>query len=314
MLVFLTLVYIGILYAGIKAGKFPDTKATWLTIIPYELILLIGFFIPMQWGAPSGSGVVMSYSIPITPNVSGEVIEVPVEPNVPVKKGDVLFRIDPVQYQAALDGLQAQLGLAQMRLEQSRELAAADAGSAYEVQAYETQVEGLTAQIANAEYNLRETTVRAPADGYATNVVLRPGVRTSSIPLFKAMSFVETAEKVVIAQVHQIYIRNIEPGQSVEIAFKAIPGKVFPGTVRYLIPATAQGQTQNTGYAITPTAEVQPGPFSVWIDVDDPAVLEGLPIGVKTNVAIYTSKVKATHVIRKVMLRMDAIMNYVKPN
>lgn len=314
MLTFLTLLYIGILYAGIKAGKFPDSKNTWLTIIPYELVLLLGFFIPMQWGAPAGQGIVMSYSLPITPNVAGQVIEVVAEPNEPLEKGDVLFRLDPIQYQAALDGLVAQHKLAELRLQQSRELAAADAGSVYEVQAYEAQVEGLSAQIDNAEYNLRETTVRAPSDGYVTNVALRPGQRVSNLPLYRAMSFVDTSEVAVVAQIHQIYIRNIEPGQSVELAFKSIPGKVFPGTVRYLIPVTAQGTAQNTGVAIAPTAEPSPGPFSVWIDIDDPEVAASLPVGVKTGVAIYTSKVKAAHVIRKVMLRMDAIMNYVRPD
>ena len=56
--------------------------------------------------------------------MAGEVIEVPVDPDKPVKQGDVLFRIDPTQYQAALDGLEAQLALAETRLEQSEGLAA----------------------------------------------------------------------------------------------------------------------------------------------------------------------------------------------
>ncbi len=70
----------------------------------------------------------------MTPNVTGEVIEVPVETDSAVKEGDVLYKIDPTQYQAALDGLKAQLKLAQTRLEQSEVLAARQAGSVYEVQ------------------------------------------------------------------------------------------------------------------------------------------------------------------------------------
>jgi RND family efflux transporter MFP subunit len=313
MIVFLTLIYVGILFALTKTGKIPNTKNTWLTIIPYELILLIGFFIPMQWGAPSGSGVVMAYSVGITPNVTGMVTDVPVEPNEPLKKGDVLFRIDPVQYQAALDGLQAQLRLAELRLEQSSELAAADAGSIYEVQAYQAQVDGLKAQIVNAQYNLDETVVRAPADGFATNIALRPGVRVANLPLFRAMAFIDTSEKDFVAQVHQIHARYIEPGQQAEIAFKGIPGKVVTGTVRFLIPATAQGQAQLTGYAIQPVAAVPPGPFAVRIEIDDPELRRLLPPGAVGSVAIYTEKVTMAHVIRKVMIRMDAIMNYVKP-
>ena len=41
--------------------------------------------------------------MPIVPNVAGEVIEVPVEPNVPFKTGDALFKIDPKPFQAQVD-------------------------------------------------------------------------------------------------------------------------------------------------------------------------------------------------------------------
>lgn len=313
MIVFLTLIYVGILFALTKTGKVPNTKGTWLTIIPYELVLLIGFFIPMQWGAPSGPAVLMTYSVPITPNVAGQVIDVSVEPNVPLSKGDVLFRIDPTPYQAAVDGLKAQLALAELRLQQSEELAADDAGSIYEVQAYRAQVDGLKAQLDNAEFNLRETDVKAPTDGYVTNIALRPGMRASNLPLWRAMAFIDTSELGLLAQIHQIYARHIEPGQEVEIAFKSRPGEIHTGKVRFLIPATAQGQAQVTGFAVQPLPNVAPGPFIVRIDLDDPDVAAGLQPGTVGSVAIYTTKVTMAHVIRRVMIRMDAIMNYFKP-
>ncbi len=312
MLVFLTLIYVALLFVLIKTGKVPDSKKTWLTIVPYELVLIVGFFIPLQWGAPAGSVTALAYSVAITPNVTGEVIDVPVQPNAPLREGDVLFRIDPTQYQASLDGLRAQLELAETRLEQSETLVAQDAGSVYELQAYRAQVDGFTAQIANAEYNLRETVVRAPADGYVTNVTLRPGARVANLPLFRAMAFIDTSETGLVGQIHQIYTRYIEPGQAAEVTFKTMPGKVFPATVVYFIPATAQGQGQSTGMAIQPTSTA-PGPFSVRLRLDDPEVEANLPPGSVGSVAIYTSHVKAAHVIRKVMIRMTAIMNYVNP-
>src|ERR1700684_1318092 len=58
-------------------------------------LLLIGLFIPMGWGAPQGSAVVVRNSVAIVPDVAGAVIEVPVTANAPLKSGDVLFRIDP---------------------------------------------------------------------------------------------------------------------------------------------------------------------------------------------------------------------------
>ena len=59
-------------------------------------------------GAPSSHDVrVINYSVQIVPRVTGRVIEVPVEPNRPVKKGDVLFRIDPVPFQLKVKAAQA---------------------------------------------------------------------------------------------------------------------------------------------------------------------------------------------------------------
>jgi multidrug resistance efflux pump len=60
--------------------------------------------------APTTTDVrVVKYVVPIVPGVRGRVIEVPVENNRPVKKGDVLFRIDPIPYENDIRSLEAQL-------------------------------------------------------------------------------------------------------------------------------------------------------------------------------------------------------------
>ncbi len=59
------------------------------------------------------------YTVPIVSQVRGRVIEVPVsEGNRPVKKGDVLFRIDPTPYQLTVNQLQAQLANAESQQRQ----------------------------------------------------------------------------------------------------------------------------------------------------------------------------------------------------
>lgn len=312
MIVFLTVCYLLLLYALTKTGKVPNTSTTWLTIIPFELILLLGFFIPMQWGAPAGDVRTMAYSLSITPNVTGEVIEVAVDTDTPVEQGQVLYRIDPTPYQAALNGLKAQLSLAETRLEQSQALVDQDAGSVYELQTYKSQVDGLEAQIVNAQYNLDETTVRAPSDGLVTYVGLRPGTRVSNLPLFKSMAFIDTSEVLVGAQIAQNFSRYVAPGQAAEVTFEAHPGKVYPATVLYVLPATAQGQLINTGMAAAPLETVR-GPFFVRLKLEDEELARELVPGSMGSAAIYTSNVKAAHVIRKVMIRMDAITNYFDP-
>lgn len=312
MIVFLTVIYVLLLFILTKTEKVPNNKWTWLSIIPYELILIIGFFIPMQWGAPAGFATTLAYSVTITPNVNGVVTEVPVETDSPVKQGDILFKIDPTQYQAALDGHKAQLVLAQTRLKQSQALARQQAGSIYELQAYQAQVDGLKAQIVSAEWNLAETVVRAPSDGIVTYVGLRPGARVANLPFFRAMAFVDTSEPLLGAQIPQNFSQHIKPGQDAEVTFKARPGKIYSAKVMYVLPATAQGQLQVTGLAAQ-AFNTMPGPFFVRLKLNDPEVEASLLPGSIGSIAIYTSKVKVAHVIRRVMIRMEAIMNYIDP-
>jgi multidrug resistance efflux pump len=50
--------------------------------------------------APSSHDVrVVNYVVPINPRVNGLVTEVPIEPNRPIKKGEILFKMDPVPYE-----------------------------------------------------------------------------------------------------------------------------------------------------------------------------------------------------------------------
>ncbi len=60
-------------------------------------------------------------------------------------------------------------------------------------------------------------------------------------------------------------------------------------------------------------AEVKSAPFIVRIRLDDQTVADRLPAGSTALAAIYTDRVKASHLIRKVVLRQTAIMNYVNP-
>src|SRR5438034_8724107 len=78
-----------------------------VTIPIFALTVLILF---MNIVAPSSSHVrAMNYVIPVVPRVTGQVTEVPIEPNRPIKKGDVLFKIDPVPFEAAVNAAEATL-------------------------------------------------------------------------------------------------------------------------------------------------------------------------------------------------------------
>lgn len=295
----------------------------WFKVVPFNffwkispvlvmLALLVGLFIPMGWGAPSGPLVVGRHSVAITPDVAGEVVDVPVQPNAPLKRGDVLFRIDPVPFEAQVKALEAQLKLSTQRLGQMTELAEKAAGRVFDVQQRQAEVEQLNAQIEGAKWNLEKTTVRAPADGYVTNLALRKGARVASLPLAPVMAFIDTSDTIVAAEIPQIYARYVTPGQSTEVTFKFLPGQVFTGKVEAVLQAVSTGQTQVSGLAVTPK-QVASAPFVVRIALDDPSLAASLPAGSTGDAAIFTDHAKATHVIRRVMLRMAAIVNYVNP-
>lgn len=160
------------------------TQVITITIPVIAITMLILF---LNIFAPSSSDVrVINYVVQIVPRVAGRITEVPVQPDRPVKKGEVLFRIDPILYQADVDALEAQrsalvaqlgstqayareleeqlrnaqgtrvataarLDLARKRLAQNRELASAGAGSKFDYEQAETDVRNLEGELAAAQ-------------------------------------------------------------------------------------------------------------------------------------------------------------------
>src|SRR3954454_23821326 len=98
----------------IKLKWLPWNIGTQVTVVIIPIVGLAALVLLLNVYAPSSSDVrVFRYTVPIVSQVRGRVIEVAVEEgNRPVKKGDVLFRIDPTPYQLQVNVLQAQLATA----------------------------------------------------------------------------------------------------------------------------------------------------------------------------------------------------------
>ena len=312
MIVAILNVYLVILFILVKMKIVPFNVFWKCSPLIVLLLLMFGLFIPMGWGAPQGSAFVVRNSVAIVPNVAGEVTDVPVEANKPLKAGDVLFKIDPVPYQSQVDTIAAQLKFEELRLSQMTQLQSTDSGRAFDVQQRQADVDKLKGQLLGAKYNLEQTVVVAPSDGYVTNVGLLKGARVANLPLSPVMAFISTTETVVGVQIQQIYTRYIEPGQEVEVTFKFFPGQVFAGKVVSVLAATSTGQVLTSGTAVAPT-QVTAAPFVVRVKLDDAKLAASLPAGTAGDAAIYTPHIKPAHVIRKVILRQIAILNYVNP-
>ncbi len=274
MIVAMLAVYLVLLFALVQLGII--FNLFW-KVSPFIVLLLLnlGLFIPMGWGAPQGPVLVARNSVQIVSNVAGEVLDVPVQANTPLKEGDVLFTIDPVPYHAAVEALRAQLKFSELRLAQYTQLLDRDSGRAFDVQQHQAEVDQFRAQLEGAQWNLDKTVVRAPADGYVTNLALRKGARVANLPLAPVMAFIDTFDTIIGVEIAQIDARYLEVGQPVEMTFKFVPGRIYGGRVESVLQAVATGQVQVSGLAVLPK-EVQSAPYVVRIRLDD-AELAGFP-------------------------------------
>ncbi|MBJ6134504.1 HlyD family secretion protein [Ochrobactrum sp. Q0168] len=123
-----------LLYASIciVAFRFLHVSATKWTITTAAVggIFLVGaIIIVMNYNHPfSTDGRIYFYATPISPAVNGQVVEVPVQANTSVKKGDILFRLDPRPFEYAVARRKAALAAAEQAVaEQKAALRSAEA-------------------------------------------------------------------------------------------------------------------------------------------------------------------------------------------
>src|SRR5678815_1327496 len=120
-----------------KYRLLPWNTISQVIVITLPIIGLTMLILLLNIVAPSSHDVrVINYVVPINPPVRGLVTEVPIEPNRPIKKGDVLFKIDPTPFEIAVKTYEAQV--AQLNVQ----LVTAQASS----RSLEEQLKGATGQ------------------------------------------------------------------------------------------------------------------------------------------------------------------------
>jgi multidrug resistance efflux pump len=115
----------------IKFKWLPWNTTSQVTVVIIPIVGLTALILTLNVVAPSSADVrVIKYVVQVIPQVRGRVIEVPVEPNRLVKKGELLFRIDPTPYQNDLNVAKAKLAADEAKLAQaSANLVDASAGA-----------------------------------------------------------------------------------------------------------------------------------------------------------------------------------------
>ena len=313
----LILTYAAICIAIFKIFKIPLNKWSVPTAVLGGVVLIGALILLMNYNHPY-SEMARQYFVttPIVPNVTGQVIEVPVEGNQPLTKGDVLFKLDPVPFENRVASLKARVAAAQSDFNRADKLFKANAGSKRERDLSLASLNDQKAQLAQAQYDLEQTTVRAPSRGYVTQNILRPGMRAANLPLRPVMVFVSAENHYMIGWFRQNSLLRLEAGSEAEVAFDGIPGTVFAGKVAQVLPALAEGQVQASGNLINPQMAPRPGRVPVLINITDEryaSYADKLPGGSYAQAAIYSEHLHHVAIMRKILLRMSAWMNYLFP-
>ena len=168
----------------------------------------------------------------------------------------------------------------------------------------------IKADLANAEWELQQTTVLSPCECYVINLQLRPGAFVAGMPFNPVMSLVEATGQVV-ALYHQNELHKVAPGDEAEFALETYPGRIIKATVDSVIWAQGQGQLPASGtLPMTGAFAEYPGRFPVKFNVADRDRELFLAAGAAGGAAIYTQHLHAIHIIRKVILRVGSYTDY----
>jgi RND family efflux transporter MFP subunit len=181
------------------------TVATLLILVLAVLAALVIWdsYVTAPW---TRDGTVRVQVANIAPQVSGQITEVRVVDNQYVHQGDVLYVVDPFDFQVALDSDKAQLRqkaadvqVRQMQAERRQHLSnlatTPEEQQLYVGNAIQAQAafDAAQQQVAQADINLKRTQVRSPVNGYVTNLLMRVGdyahAGTNSISVIDADSY-----------------------------------------------------------------------------------------------------------------------------
>ncbi len=255
--------------------------------------------------------------VPIAPEVSGEIVDIPVKEGQQVHKGDLVLKIKPDAYQAQVEAQQAALSAARSAIVRQRaELAKAEidykramnlfnqkllseadrnaaqtnhdiARAGLESSTFEAQrAEGALRQIRDA---LSKTSIYAPADGTISTLPARVGQRvvgTSQFAGTEVMKIANLSNMESVVNVNENDVVNVKPGDTARINVDAYPDRVIRGIVRE-IASTANTKNLGTQEEVTN--------FEVKISIPDHSVV--LRPGMSATADIETATVQNAIVV-----------------
>jgi multidrug resistance efflux pump len=352
-------------------ARFKLVRWGWLSgtvaVVVGAFILAI-FLALFNYLTPSGKVTVAGRVVEVTPNVTGQIVAIPVKPNVPVKTGDVLFQIDPAPFQfkvaqlkaslaaarqqteilksnyqqatATVAGLTAQLKFNTKRLADIQTLAtegantefkeedtqvqyetvAAQLGAAKatqqsaklamdsEIGGVNTTVAQIQAQLEDADWQLSQTAVRAPADGYVTIVALTVGDR--ALAHQSAMSFIVENETTIVGMFSQNGFQTIKVGAPVDIVFDNDPGRIYHAKIIEIPKGVGQGQVATSGTLARTNAIGGTTVFPATISIPEEMTRESLRLGMSGNATAFAENAGVIGLLASILVWISAYTAY----
>ncbi len=240
------------------------------------VLAAVGLFAAKYWDYVTNpwtrDGQVRAQVIQITSRVTAPIVNLPIKDNQFVKKGDLLFEIDSRTFKAALAQAEADLKVARVsasnaRVEAKRYRAAQKESpgsvSAIDLELKEDQQRAAEAKVLESEagveqarLNLEFTQVRAPVDGYVTNLNLRLG--SQAVANQPALALVDVNSFWVHGFFRETVIGDMRPGDRAIVTLMTYPDQPLEGRVN----SVGWGIAQDDGSAgqdllptISPTFE-----------------------------------------------------------
>lgn len=200
------------------------------TLVIFAAAIIVGwllwnYYMQSPW---TRDGKVRAEQVSITPQVSGTITQLNIEDNQFVKAGTILFTIDSTPYHIAQLNAEAQLAQSQSELSKASNeanrrknlprnyISAEDMDTAnINVKAAQAAVKAAEATVEQAKWQISQTIVTAPVDGWVTNLSTRTGnYATSGQPVF---ALVDSHSFYVVGYFEETKLRHIQPGDLAEI-------------------------------------------------------------------------------------------------
>jgi len=187
-------------------------------------------------------GRISAYVVDSAPEISGQVIEVPVQDNQFVHNGDLLYRIDPRDYEAALkhargavESARARLALQEENLERRQNLRPGDVSAeerqsyADNVQADQGDLDSLEATLYKAQIDLERCDVRSPVNGWVTNLTVRAGNYANTGQ--RQMSIIDADSYWISGYFEETRLEQIRVGAAAKAVLMGYPNYEIRGHV-----------------------------------------------------------------------------------